>query len=203
MIAKLLPGVFPERTIPLAILLLLTVTNLVGADFFAQVKNFFAFILVIALVLLSLCLLTEMAQPVPSIIGTAMEWNFSSIQGGSFLGLIVLAMWLMVGSEYICPMINEVHRPDRNIPRVMSLHLLAMLVIFSAFAIGAGHYLSVVTLTTSPLPYADYASAVFGKWGLMIAVVMGITATCSTLNTVLAAIPRMLQGMAENGQVFP
>ena len=108
----------------------------------------------------------------------------------------------MVGSEYIRPTINEVHRPERNIPRVMSLSLLAMLVIFLAFAIGAGHYLSVETLTNSPFPYADYASAVFGKGGLLIAAVMGITATCSTLNTVLVATPRMLQGMAETVRYF-
>lgn len=202
-IAKLLPGMFPEKSVPLAILLLLTLANLVGADVFAKVQNLLAFILVTALVLFSHSALTEIAQPVPSIIGTSVEWSLSSIQDGSFLGLIVLVMWLMVGSEYICPMINEVHRPERNIPRVMSLSLVAMLVIFSAFAVGAGHYLSVETLTTSPLPYADYASAVFGKGGLLIAAVMGVTATCSTLNTVLAAIPRMLQGMAENGQVFP
>lgn len=40
MTAKLLPGVFPERTIPLAILLLLTVTNLVGAFFLPRLKIF-------------------------------------------------------------------------------------------------------------------------------------------------------------------
>ena len=33
--------------------------------------------------------------------------------------------------------------------------------------------------------------------------VFAVTATASLLNTVLAAVPRMLQGMAENGQVFP
>ncbi|MBK5354385.1 APC family permease [Pseudomonas sp. TH41] len=202
-INKLLPGVFPEKVIPVAILVLLTVTNLVGADVFAKVQNLLVFVLVCALVLLSLCALTGLAQPSPSITGTPVVWSFATVQDGSFLGLIALAMWLMVGTEYICPMINEVQKPERNIPRVMSLALLVMLGIFSAFAIGASNYLSVETLTTSPLPYADYASAVFGKEGLLIAAVMGITATCSTINTVLAAIPRMLQGMAENGQVFP
>lgn len=202
-IGKLLPGVFPEKVLPGVILILLTIANLVGADVFAKIQNILAFILIIALVLLGLCGVTGLAQPFPPISGTPVVWSFSSVMDGSFLGLIVLAMWLMVGSEYICPMINEVHRPERNIPRVMSLSILAMLVIFTVFAIGSSYYLSVETLTTSPLPYVDYASAVFGKAGLLIAAIMGVTATCSTLNTVLAAIPRMLQSMAEHGQAFP
>ena len=43
----------------------------------------------------------------------------------------------------------------------------------------------------------------FGKGAVIIATVMALTATCSTVNTVLAAVPRMLWGMAENGQAFP
>ena len=43
----------------------------------------------------------------------------------------------------------------------------------------------------------------FGKAGLIVATVMAVTATCSTVNTVLAGVPRMLHGMAVNGQSFP
>ena len=202
-IGQLLPGVFPEKVVPLTILVVLAATNLVGADVFAKVQNLLAFILVTALVLIGLCAVTGVVEPHPVISGTPVDWSFASVLNGSFLSFVALAMWLMVGVEFICPMINEVNRPERNIPRVMSLSLLAMFAIFLTFVFGASLYLNVETLTTSPLPYLDYASAVFGKFGLLIATVMGVAATCSTINTVLAAVPRMLQGMAEHGQAFP
>ena len=107
----------------------------------------------------------------------------------------------MVGAEYICPMINEVKDPQKNIPRAMRWSLVVVFVLFVAFAYGASFYLNVETLTTAPIPYVDYLSGVFGKTGLLIATVVAIAATCSTVNTVLATIPKMVQGMAEEGQV--
>ena len=201
--AELLPGMVPGHVLPLLILGFLVVTNLLGADLFAKVQNLLSFVLVTALILIGVCALTGAVEPHVAIAGTPVNWSFEPVLNGSFISLVALAMWLMVGVEFICPMINEVDNPQRNIPRAMMLSLCAMLSIFLLFVIGASYYLNVETLTTSPLPYLDYANAVFGKAGLIIAAVMALTATCSTINTVLAAVPRMLQGMAENGQAFP
>lgn len=203
MLGELLPGVFPEKSIPLLILVVLTCTNLIGADVFARVQNLLAFVLVSALILVGLCAVTGMAEPHPELVGTPVDWSFGGVVDGSFIGLVALAMWLMVGVEFICPMINEVKQPERNIPRAMHLSLLVMFCIFLTFVYGASLYLDTETLVESPIPYLDFVNSVFGQAGLMIATIMAIAATCSTINTVLAAVPRMLQGMAEQGQVFP
>lgn len=202
-IGELLPGMFPPLALPLLILGFFAVTNILGADVFAKVQNLLAFILVSALILIGLCAVFGAVEPHAALAGTAVSWSFEPVLNGSFIGLVAMAMWLMVGVEFICPMINEVDNPQRNIPRAMMLSLSAMLGIFLLFVYGVTHYLDIETLTTSALPYLDYANAVFGKAGLIIAAVMAVTATCSTVNTVLAAVPRMLQGMAENGQAFP
>ncbi len=202
-IGELLPGMFPPLLLPLLILGALVVTNILGADVFAKVQNLLSFVLVTALILIGLCAVSGAVEPHVAVSGTPVNWSLEPVLDGSFIGLVAMAMWLMVGVEFICPMINDVDNPQRNIPRAMMLSLCAMLAIFLLFVYGATYYLNVETLTGSPLPYLDYANAVFGKAGLIIAAVMAVTATCSTVNTVLAAVPRMLQGMAENGQAFP
>ncbi|WP_298939656.1 APC family permease [uncultured Psychromonas sp.] len=201
MIGELLPGMFPEKSVPILILVILAITNLVGADVFAKVQNVIAFILVIALILLGL--VGMVSTPTHEFVGTPVDWSFGGVMDGSFIGLIALAMWLFVGVEYICPMINEVKDPIKNIPRAMHLSLFAIFGIFLAFILGASVFLDTETLLGSPLPYLDYANAVFGDAGLLIATVMALAATCSTINTILAALPRMLQGMAEQKQAFP
>lgn len=203
MVAQLLPGVFPEKVIPILILTALAITNLVGTDVFAKVQNFIAFILVCALILIGLLAITGTGEASPVISGTPVDWSFGGVLDGSFISLIALAMWLFVGVEYICPMINEVKDPVKNIPRAMHLSLLVIFFIFLAFVYGASLYLDSETLLGSGIPYLDYANAVFGKAGLFIATLMGLAATCSTVNTILAALPRMLHGMAENKQAFP
>lgn len=201
MIGELLPGMFPEKSVPILILVILAITNLVGADVFAKVQNVIAFILVIALILLGL--VGMVSTPTHEFVGTPVDWSFGGVMDGSFIGLIALAMWLFVGVEYICPMINEVKDPIKNIPRAMHLSLFAIFGIFLALILGASVFLDTETLLGSPLPYLDYANAVFGDAGLLIATVMALAATCSTINTILAALPRMLQGMAEQKQAFP
>ena len=201
MIGELLPGMFPEKSVPILILVILAITNLVGADVFAKVQNVIAFILVIALILLGL--VGMVSTPTHELVGTPVDWSFGGVMDGSFIGLIALAMWLFVGVEYICPMINEVKDPIKNIPRAMHLSLFAIFSIFLAFILGASMFLDTETLLDSPLPYLDYANAVFGDAGLLIATVMALAATCSTINTILAALPRMLHGMAEQKQAFP
>lgn len=203
MLGELLPSLLPAKVGPLLILVVLTVTNLVGSDIFARVQNLLAFILVSALSLLGLIAITGLSEPHPVISGTPVDWSFGGVLDGSFIGLVALAMWLMVGVEFICPMINDVKNPATNIPKAMHLSLFAIFFIFLAFVVGATFYLDTETLTGSPIPYLDYANAVFGKAGLLIATVMALAATCSTINTLLASIPRMLHGMAMQDQAFP
>lgn len=203
MLGELMPGVFPEKMVPLLILLSLTVTNLIGTDVFARIQNLLATVLITGLILLGVFAVTGLGEPHPELTGTPVDWSFGGVLDGSFIGLVALAMWMMVGVEFICPMIADVKNPRRNIPRAMHLSLLVMLGIYMTFAFGATLYLDVETLVESPIPYLDYTNAVFGPYGLLIATLMAIAATYSTTNTVLAAIPRMLQDMAKKGQVFP
>ncbi|AEF56125.1 APC family permease [Marinomonas posidonica] len=203
MLGQLLPGFLPEKAAPLIILGLFTITNLIGTDVFAKVQNLLAFILITALILIGLVAITGAGEPHPTLAGPSVDWSFGGVLDGSFIGLVGLALWTMVGVEFICPLVNDVKTPNKNIPRAMHLSLFMIFFIFLGFTYGASLYLDIPSLLESPLPYLDYANAVFGQSGLIIATVMALAATCSTMNTVLAAVPRMLQGMGDQGQVFP
>ena len=203
MLGQLFPSGYIEKSAPLIILVILTITNLVGADVFSRVQNLLAFALISALIILGLAAVTGASEPHPELTGGTVDWGMGGVMDGSFIGLIALAMWLMVGVEFICPMVNEVKNPEKNIPRAMHWSLLLILAVFLLFIYGASLYMDAAALTTSPIPYLDYAQAVFGKSGLLIATIIGLTAACSSVNTLLAAIPRMLHGMAMQKQVFP
>lgn len=203
MLGQLFPSGYIEKSAPILILVILTITNLVGADVFSRVQNLLAFALISALIILGLAAVTGASEPHPELTSGTVDWGMGGVMNGSFIGLIALAMWLMVGVEFICPMVNEVKNPEKNIPRAMHWSLLLILAVFLLFIYGASLYMDAAALTSSPIPYLDYAQAVFGKSGLLIATIIGLTAACSSVNTLLAAIPRMLHGMAMQKQVFP
>ncbi|MGP9498276.1 APC family permease [Halomonas sp. AOP43-D1-4] len=201
LLQMLFPGL-PSHIVPILILSALAVLNIMGTDVFAKLQNVFTFSMIVAIFLVGATALIQPPSTETAQVAAGIDWGVSNIIDGSFIGLVALAMWMFVGYEFVCPMINDIRQPEKRIPRAMFLSLGIIFVLFSLFCLGAGRYLSAETLTTSPLPYLDLVNSVFGQAGLIIATVMGVTATCSTVNTVLAAVPRMLSGMADNGQAF-
>lgn len=196
----LYPGLGNTQWLAFLILGVFSVLNLFGIDIFAKLQNVLAFVMVVALTLMGFSALT----------GGFADHEFTSGQvfgdfdlGGGALTLIALAIWGYVGAEFVCPLVTESRNPQRNIPRAMFVGLSVIFGVFLIFCLGALFYVPREVLITADLPHLEYARAVFGGSGSFLLAVTAITATCSTLNTSLASVPRMLQGMAEQGQVFP
>ncbi|MFC6671282.1 APC family permease [Marinobacterium aestuariivivens] len=199
-IEKIYPGVFPPMSVGFGLLALFTVLNLLGIDLFAKLQSALAFIMVVVLLLLGLSAVFGAVEPHPAGIDLTASWN---PLGGEVITLVALAIWGYVGAEFVCPLVEESRNPERNIPRSMILGVTIIFATIAIYCLGALFYIPADDLAGSALPHYDFAKAVFGDAGLTFLAVAAVTATCSTVNTSLAAIPRMLYGMAQNGQAFP
>lgn len=117
-------------------------------------------------------------------------------------GLLGLAIFAFVGMEYTCPLAEELENPRRDIPLGIFLGLALVSVPLVVFGLSAARYLPPDQLGAfAPTTHIDVATAIldgFGKWW-MIAV--SVAATLSTLNALLAGIPRILYGMGLTGQL--
>ncbi|KMK10773.1 APC family permease [Pluralibacter gergoviae] len=200
-IAKVFPAlVLPPMSVALGILALFTVLNLLNIDIFARLQTALAVVMMIVLLLLGLSAIEhEQAHSVSEIItqgaGNPMGWGV--------LALAAMAIWGFVGAEFVCPLVEESERPARDIPRSMFFGLTAIFVTIAIYCLGALLLIPREDLATNGLPHYLFATTVFGKTGQLFLATAAVTATCSTLNSSLATIPRMLSGMAQNGQAFP
>lgn len=201
-IDKIYPGVFPRMSLGFGLLAVFTVLNLMGIDVFAKLQSALAFIMVVLLLLLGVSAVGGFgfANPHPGGIDLTSNWN---PLGTEVITLTALAIWGYVGAEFVCPLVEEAKKPERTIPRAMIIGVTVIFATIAIYCLGALFYIPAEELAASPLPHYDFAKAVFGDAGLIFLAVAVITATCSTVNTSLAAIPRMLYGMAQNGQAFP
>lgn len=198
-IDKVYPGALPSMTVAYGVLGLFTVLNLLNIDIFARLQSVLALVMVVVLLLLGFSAVGhENAAPIASL--SLEGWN---PMGLGVLALTALAIWGFVGAEFVCPLVEESRRPERNIPRSMIIGLSVIFVTISLYCLGALLMVPQAELASNGLPHYLFATAVFGETGQLLLVTAAITATCSTLNTSLAAIPRMLSGMAQNGQAFP
>lgn len=199
-INEVYPGAVPSMLIAYGVLVLFTLLNLLGIDIFARLQSALALIMVIVLLALGLAAVTGSGSEPALSTAIANDWN---PMGASVMTLVALAIWGFVGAEFVCPLVEDSRNPKRNIPWSMILGVTVIFITIALYCVGALLYVPQEELAGSALPHYLFATALFGETGKIFLVVAAITATCSTVNTSLAAIPRMLYGMAVNGQAFP
>ncbi|MGX9416737.1 APC family permease [Vibrio sp. WJH972] len=200
-INKIFPDVFPTYAVGFGLLTIFTLLNLKGIDVFAKLQSVLAFVMITLLLIIALSALAGPMDAKPiSLDALTADWN---PLGLGVITLAALAIWGFVGAEFVCPLVENAKEPNKNIPRSMIIGMTIIFVTISLYCFAALLYVPADQLAGSTLPHYDFALAAFGDIGLILIAVISVTATCSTVNTCLAAIPRMLYGMALNGQVFP
>lgn len=202
-IGKIFPhSSLPPLTVAAGVLLLFTLFNLMNIDIFARLQTALAVIMMIVLLVLGICAITSpQAETVHSVI----EQGSLAPQGWGWgaIALVATTVWGFVGAEFVCPLIEETKRPQRDIPRAMMVGLTLIFITIILYCLGALLVLPRSALVGDDLPHFLFATKVFGESGKLLLLAAAITATCSTLNSSLATIPRMLSGMSQNGQAFP
>jgi amino acid transporter len=191
----------PPFTWPVALVVVLTLLNILGTDVFARVQTALSFTVFVFLLVTGLIAVSgHGAAPLAADFGGIMARLSDNTVT---FGLVALAFWVFVGSEFVTPLVLEARVPNRDLPRAMIGGLAAIFLAQIVFALGSAFVISRESLATSPTPHLDYAVATYGASAKIWFAFLAVIASASLVNTVLAAVPRMLWGMAHNGQVFP
>jgi amino acid transporter len=120
---------------------------------------------------------------------------------GTLSGLLGLAVFTFVGLEYACPLAEELDDPKRDLPTGMFVGLALITVPLVLYGIAATRYLPAAKLgDPTQLTNMNIAIAILGDFGKWWMAIVSIAATVSTLNALLAGIPRLLYGMSHTQQ---
>lgn len=111
------------------------------------------------------------------------------------------AIWLYIGIEYVCPMSEEIIKPEKNVPRAMISGVIVIFVADMLFGQAILKYTPFETLTTSTIPQLAGAEAMYGSFGLVLLGIATIFAGASSADSHMAAVPRMLYGLARDGML--
>jgi amino acid transporter len=120
---------------------------------------------------------------------------------GTLSGLLGLAVFTFVGLEYACPLAEELDDPRRELPSGMFIGLALITIPLVLYGLAATRYLPADKLgDPTQLTHMNVAIAILGDFGKWWMGLVSIAATVSTLNALLAGIPRLLYGMAYTKQ---
>jgi amino acid transporter len=180
------------------IVLAVAALNVFGVRPFAALEIALTAIIAVSLLILGIIGLFGWGSndPIgPALPGIDFEW-------GTLTGLLGLAVFTFVGLEYTCPLAEELEDPKRQLPRGMFIGLSLIAVPLLLYGLAATRYIPGDELgDPTQITNMNVAIAMLndtGKWWMAI---VSIAATVSTLNALLAGIPRLLYGMAYTQQV--
>jgi amino acid transporter len=196
-VQALLPGACPPLWVAFGVLLGATLLNIVGVDLFARLQNLLTVLKIGSMVGLGvLAMQAAPALAVPA--GPPRPFDMALV-----LPLVAAVIWGLLGAEYICPMIEETQRPARTVPKAMWATLGVATVLYLVFVHGAQLRVPADRLAGAALPHLLLAESVAGRWGLLLVGIAALSASIGLVSSVLAAVPRLLYGMACEGQAFP
>lgn len=176
-------------------LVALTGLNILGVDIFAKGQILFTAIMIVFLSFLGIAGLTGLGNPAPEM--AAVPFN---PMGAEVFSLAALAIWLYIGIEFVCPMVEETINFEWNIPWAMFTGLAIIFVVNVLYGFASIKYVPLEKLAESASPHVEVALAMFGRTGEIAIAIVSLAATASTLNTLIGVIPRMLYGMAHSGE---
>lgn len=179
----------------LILLGLFFVLNLRGVDLFGRLQSALVAIMFIGLFLIGAAGLAGAGGGSPTNAIT-----LSGLDPNVAVSLVALAIWGLVGLEFVCPMIGDAKDPVRHLPRSMMIGLVMIVAVYGLFCL-AGLAMLPAERLGGATPHMDLALAVFGPAARIGFAMLAILGSATLLNTILASVSRMIQGMAESGQL--
>ncbi len=123
------------------------------------------------------------------------------------MSLVGMAMFMFLGIEFVTPLAPELRQAHRNIPRAMMLGLVLVWLCMVIWGAAVARQVpntpvdpqGTVHLLETPDAVPLFAQAVMGPFGRFWLGIAFLLAGAATINTLMAALPRILCGMARDG----
>ncbi len=190
----------PDSFTHIALLLLwiFTILNILGIDLFASIQGVITSTMLVTLFVIGFEGLRSSGSN--GVSSTRMVQDLINSDSSVF-SLVLVALWPFIAFEMICGLIEEAKNPRKHIPRAMFYASFVMLIAYSLLAYTAIKLVPADQLANSDIPHWALGNALLGNTGKLMVVVLSITTTCGMISSTLAAIPRMLYGMAHHKQI--
>lgn len=197
MFGNTLNSVLPQvnisgRVYCVALLIILIIVNLNGVDMFAKIQNLVAYGLIISLVIMGILGCLKLGTGAPVTQPAVLSYSFKDITA-----LCGLTFFLFIGCEYIIPISNQVKHAKRNVPLGMVLSLLIVMAMQTLLVIGFKNYTDWSDLGSSATPHVLYGTLLLGTAGTIWMAVVSILAVTSSINTIIASLAYICEGMAK------
>jgi len=190
-----------QCAISLALVIICTAVNVIGTRHAAHLQNVTAIIKVGFLLFLIAGPLLLFKADVKNLAPT---WPTTvSLDFWRAVGLAMIAvMWPYDGWINIGPVAEEIHEPQRNVPRALTIGMLIIIGVYVGANLSYHLVLPMERVMDSPAVATDVTKVMLGNAGAWVAALCVMVSTFGALNSNLLCGPRIYFAMARD-RLFP
>lgn len=188
----------PQYIITFALLIGIVLVNIFGVELYGKTESVIT--IAMMLIFIILAILGAFGLGESTGVATPVTTNPKADLGVAMAN-VGPAIWWFIGFEFACPMAEENKKPYKNIPYGLILGLISIFVVDNIFAIGANKYADLAEMAASSTPHVVAATATLGTVGGIVISLVTVCASFTTGNAYVAALPRMMYGLARENQV--
>ncbi len=187
---------FPVKPFAFGMLLLFLLVNFLGVEFLGKFQIVLTIGMMAVLFTMGLGGLLQIGTDAQQTSVVFNPYGWSTVASAMLGGI-----WLYIGIEYVCPMTEEIVRPEKNIPRAMIWGVIAIFICDMIFGMAVVKYVPLADIAGSDVPQLVGAEAIYGTSGVVLLAIASIFAGASSADSHMAAVPRMLYGLARDGML--
>lgn len=186
--------------VAIAIIVGLAILNIVGTRWGARVQNVTVVIKVGLLAGIILLPLVTARADVANLSPWWPEEMGASLWRG--LGLAMIAvLWPYDGWVNLSPIAEEIHKPQRNIPRALALGMCIVIGLYVSANVAYHLVLPMEEIARSKTVAADVCQRIVGDWGGTVVALGVMISTFGAVNSNMLTGPRIYFAMARDGML--
>ena len=187
-----------RKTVAIVIISIFTLINIWSVKGMGKVEDIMVYTKLIILIIISFVLINHSETSIPTLIQTSEDINILSI-------LIVASLTFVAfeGFQLVINAVNEMDKPEKNIPYAIYISIFIAIFIYLALSIGAILAIPLDDIIKNQeYALASGASKVLGHWGTDLVIIGALLATSSAISGTLFGASRQISVIAHDGY-FP
>lgn len=186
----------PQPVTSVALLLFVLAINFFGVDFFGKTEAILTMTMLAIFVFVGVIGLSGVGETLGGAAPVHSEFSLGENGWSPVFLSVGTAIWLFIGFDFVCPMAEENIKPHKNIPKALIIGLICIYIMDVIFAFASYRYTPTDLLLNSSIPHVEAAKYLLGNAGFVLMSILTIIAAITTANAHIAALSRMLYGMA-------
>lgn len=182
-----------------AVLITVTIVNLVGLELPERIQNITTTLLIFIILATSVLCLFAAPLPLPPLAPASAAGP--TLSGSALVTATGMAVFLFLGFEWVVPLGKRPKDYERLLPLSMLVSVIVLVILYGAFAAALARHFSNDQIAATAIPQFLLATVLSSRLGVPLATLVSLLAMVTSFNAGMMGAARLIYALARQGSL--